>query len=56
MIFIYLSNQILSPFQPSPRRSDQLLKNLHLDLDALGGGLLYEVARIKRVFKNEQSC
>lgn len=29
--------------QPSPRGSDRLLKNIHLDLDALGGGLHYEV-------------
>ncbi|KAK1899830.1 Centrosomal protein of 164 kDa [Dissostichus eleginoides] len=28
--------------EPSPRGSDRLLKNLHLDLDALGGGLQYE--------------
>nr|XP_010792671.1 PREDICTED: centrosomal protein of 164 kDa [Notothenia coriiceps] len=28
--------------RPSPRGSDRLLKNLHLDLDALGGGLQYE--------------
>ncbi|XP_051255491.1 centrosomal protein of 164 kDa isoform X1 [Dicentrarchus labrax] len=35
-------NETLSLFQPSPRGSDRLLKNLHLDLDALGGGLQYE--------------
>ncbi|XP_037835383.1 centrosomal protein of 164 kDa isoform X2 [Kryptolebias marmoratus] len=28
--------------EPSLRGSDRLLKNLHLDLDALGGGLRYE--------------
>ncbi|KAK6295780.1 hypothetical protein J4Q44_G00334930 [Coregonus suidteri] len=28
--------------QPSPRGSARLLQNLHLDLDALGGGLQYE--------------
>ncbi|XP_072249032.1 uncharacterized protein [Leuresthes tenuis] len=28
--------------EPSPRGSDRLLKNLHFDLDALGGGLQYE--------------
>ncbi|XP_075892120.1 uncharacterized protein cep164 isoform X6 [Nelusetta ayraudi] len=28
--------------EPSPRGSDRLLKNIHLDLDALGGGLHYE--------------
>lgn len=32
--------------QPSPHNSDRLLKNLHLDLDALGGSLKYEVDRI----------
>ncbi|XP_072249033.1 uncharacterized protein [Leuresthes tenuis] len=29
--------------EPSPRGSDRLLKNLHFDLDALGGGLQYEL-------------
>lgn len=33
--------------QPSPRGSDRLLKNIHLDLDALGGGLHYEVDSTK---------
>ncbi|XP_033970368.1 centrosomal protein of 164 kDa-like [Trematomus bernacchii] len=32
----------ISENEPSPRGSDRLLKNLHLDLDALGGGLQYE--------------
>ncbi|XP_041660210.1 centrosomal protein of 164 kDa-like isoform X1 [Cheilinus undulatus] len=32
----------ISEAEPSPRGSDRLLKNLHLDLDALGGGLQYE--------------
>ncbi|XP_020500015.1 centrosomal protein of 164 kDa isoform X2 [Labrus bergylta] len=32
----------ISDAEPSPRVSDRLLKNLHLDLDALGGGLQYE--------------
>uniref|UniRef100_A0A3P8UFI6 Centrosomal protein of 164 kDa n=1 Tax=Amphiprion percula TaxID=161767 RepID=A0A3P8UFI6_AMPPE len=32
----------VSENEPSPRGSDRLLKNLHLDLDALGGGLQYE--------------
>ncbi|XP_030601256.1 centrosomal protein of 164 kDa isoform X3 [Archocentrus centrarchus] len=32
----------ISENEPSPRGSDRLLKNLHLDLDALGGGLKYE--------------
>ncbi|XP_056229251.1 centrosomal protein of 164 kDa-like isoform X2 [Seriola aureovittata] len=32
----------ISETEPSPRGSDRLLKNLHLDLDALGGGLQYE--------------
>ncbi|KAM9359161.1 uncharacterized protein cep164 [Symphorus nematophorus] len=32
----------ISENEPSPRSSDRLLKNLHLDLDALGGGLQYE--------------
>ncbi|KAM6932983.1 uncharacterized protein cep164 [Xenentodon cancila] len=32
----------ISENEPSPRGSDRLLKNLHLDLDALGGGLRYE--------------
>ncbi|XP_074534837.1 uncharacterized protein cep164 [Halichoeres trimaculatus] len=32
----------VSETEPSPRGSDRLLKNLHLDLDALGGGLQYE--------------
>lgn len=40
---VSLNNQTFSFFQPSPRGSDRLLKNLHLDLDALGGGLQYEV-------------
>uniref|UniRef100_A0A3B4WZF8 Centrosomal protein of 164 kDa n=1 Tax=Seriola lalandi dorsalis TaxID=1841481 RepID=A0A3B4WZF8_SERLL len=35
----------ISETEPSPRGSDRLLKNLHLDLDALGGGLQYEVER-----------
>ncbi|XP_055370125.1 centrosomal protein of 164 kDa-like [Betta splendens] len=32
----------ISKNELSPRGSDRLLKNLHLDLDALGGGLQYE--------------
>ncbi|XP_005804595.2 centrosomal protein of 164 kDa isoform X2 [Xiphophorus maculatus] len=32
----------ISDNELSPRGSDRLLKNLHLDLDALGGGLQYE--------------
>lgn len=32
----------VSENEPSPRGSDRLLKNLHLDLDDLGGGLQYE--------------
>ncbi|KAL6116449.1 cep164 [Pungitius sinensis] len=32
----------ISGNEPSPPASDGLLKNLHLDLDALGGGLQYE--------------
>ncbi|XP_036938914.1 centrosomal protein of 164 kDa-like isoform X2 [Acanthopagrus latus] len=32
----------ISENEPCPRGSDRLLKNLHLDLDALGGGLQYE--------------
>ncbi|XP_039987698.1 centrosomal protein of 164 kDa-like [Xiphias gladius] len=32
----------ISENEPSPRDSNRLLKNLHLDLDALGGGLQYE--------------
>ncbi|MED6243989.1 hypothetical protein ATANTOWER_011547 [Ataeniobius toweri] len=32
----------ISENELSPRGSDRLLKNLHLDLDALGGGLQYE--------------
>ncbi|KAM3875303.1 uncharacterized protein cep164 [Diretmus argenteus] len=32
----------ISENEPSPRGSARLLKNLHLDLDALGGGLQYE--------------
>ncbi|XP_059187889.1 centrosomal protein of 164 kDa-like isoform X2 [Centropristis striata] len=32
----------ISENEPSPRGSDRLLRNLHLDLDALGGGLQYE--------------
>ncbi|XP_037630813.1 centrosomal protein of 164 kDa-like isoform X2 [Sebastes umbrosus] len=32
----------ISDNESSPRGSDRLLKNLHLDLDALGGGLQYE--------------
>ncbi|XP_067364090.1 centrosomal protein of 164 kDa-like isoform X1 [Channa argus] len=32
----------ISENEPSPRGSGRLLKNLHLDLDALGGGLQYE--------------
>nr|XP_020441767.1 centrosomal protein of 164 kDa [Monopterus albus] len=32
----------ISENEHSPRSSDRLLKNLHLDLDALGGGLQYE--------------
>ncbi|XP_029922379.1 LOW QUALITY PROTEIN: centrosomal protein of 164 kDa [Myripristis murdjan] len=32
----------ISENEPSPRASAGLLKNLHLDLDALGGGLQYE--------------
>ncbi|XP_037533352.1 centrosomal protein of 164 kDa [Nematolebias whitei] len=32
----------ISDNEPSLRGSDRLLKNLHLDLDALGGGLCYE--------------
>ncbi|XP_035856970.1 centrosomal protein of 164 kDa isoform X2 [Sander lucioperca] len=35
-------NKKISEIEPSPRGSDRLLKNLHLDLDALGGGLHYE--------------
>ncbi|XP_044057299.1 centrosomal protein of 164 kDa-like isoform X2 [Siniperca chuatsi] len=35
-------NEKISENEPSPRGSDRLLKNLHLDLDALGGGLQYE--------------
>ncbi|XP_078102797.1 uncharacterized protein cep164 isoform X2 [Sander vitreus] len=35
-------NKKISENEPSPRGSDRLLKNLHLDLDALGGGLHYE--------------
>lgn len=41
--FFLYTNQTWSYFQLSPRGSDRLLKNLHLDLDALGGGLQYEV-------------
>ncbi|KAI3354560.1 hypothetical protein L3Q82_019066, partial [Scortum barcoo] len=36
------NNEEISENEPSPRGSDRLLKNLHLDLDALGGGLQYE--------------
>uniref|UniRef100_A0A1A8HL23 Centrosomal protein of 164 kDa n=2 Tax=Nothobranchius korthausae TaxID=1143690 RepID=A0A1A8HL23_9TELE len=32
----------VSESEPSPRGSDRLLNNLHLDLDTLGGGLQYE--------------
>ncbi|CAI5694440.1 unnamed protein product [Oreochromis niloticus] len=32
----------ISENEPSPHDSDRLLKNLHLDLDALGGSLKYE--------------
>ncbi|CAJ1066139.1 centrosomal protein of 164 kDa-like isoform X1 [Xyrichtys novacula] len=32
----------ISETEPSPRGSDRLLRNVHLDLDALGGGLQYE--------------
>ncbi|XP_008296902.1 centrosomal protein of 164 kDa [Stegastes partitus] len=32
----------ISENEPSPQGSDRLLKNLHLDLNALGGGLQYE--------------
>ncbi|XP_019200782.1 centrosomal protein of 164 kDa isoform X5 [Oreochromis niloticus] len=32
----------ISENEPSPHESDRLLKNLHLDLDALGGSLKYE--------------
>uniref|UniRef100_A0A3Q1HN22 Centrosomal protein of 164 kDa n=1 Tax=Acanthochromis polyacanthus TaxID=80966 RepID=A0A3Q1HN22_9TELE len=32
----------VSENEPSPRGSDRLPKNLHLDFDALGGGLQYE--------------
>ncbi|XP_045893013.1 centrosomal protein of 164 kDa-like [Micropterus dolomieu] len=42
-------NEKISENEPSPRCSDRLLKNLHLDLDALGGGLQYEVDRIKNI-------
>lgn len=43
-IDILCSNSVLFS-QPSPRGPDRLLKNLHLDLDDLGGGLQYEVDR-----------
>lgn len=42
-LILCIKLDIVSYFQPSPRGSDRLLKNLHLDLDALGGGLQYEV-------------
>ncbi|CAK6974943.1 centrosomal protein of 164 kDa-like isoform X2 [Scomber scombrus] len=36
----------ISENEPSPRGPDRLLKNLHLDLDDLGGGLQYEDSEV----------
>uniref|UniRef100_A0A4W5Q6U0 Centrosomal protein of 164 kDa n=1 Tax=Hucho hucho TaxID=62062 RepID=A0A4W5Q6U0_9TELE len=40
--------------QPSPRGSARLLQNLHLDLDALGGGLQYEDSEASGVAPPEE--
>ncbi|KAJ7990221.1 hypothetical protein DPEC_G00298060 [Dallia pectoralis] len=41
--------------QPSPRGSTGLLQNLHLDLDALGGGLQYEDSEVSGTAAPEQN-
>lgn len=53
--YISPSTKTMLLFQPCPRGSDRLLKNLHLDLDALGGGLQYEVQTIWLHF-SKQKC
>ncbi|XP_034459720.1 centrosomal protein of 164 kDa-like isoform X4 [Hippoglossus hippoglossus] len=45
----------LSENELSPRGSDRLLKNLHLDQDALGGGLQYEESETDKNIEEDSS-
>ncbi|KAL0972763.1 hypothetical protein UPYG_G00194470 [Umbra pygmaea] len=49
-----LQDDISEEEQPSPRVSARLLQNLHLDLDALGGGLHYEDSETSGVAPPEE--
>nr|XP_054592108.1 centrosomal protein of 164 kDa isoform X2 [Nothobranchius furzeri] len=44
----------VSESEPSPRGSDRLLNNLHLDLDTLGGGLQYEDSEVSEAGPAEE--